>query len=303
MRRRRADAGRDARAGRGRLPHRRHQGRRRGHGRRDGHRRAQPGRRSRWPATATPSRWCSAGCTRSTATSTPTCARRSSGCGSTTRRSPTSPRRRGARLRLPLRLPRAAAHGDRPRAARARVRPRPDRHRAERRVPGERRRTASGSRWTTRPRCRDEIEAIEEPYVKVTILTPTEYIGTLMELCKTRRGRFEKMEYLSEERVELVYTLPLAEIVIDFFDQMKSPHAGVREPRLRARRLRPANLVEVDVLLNGEPVDAFSPIVHRDKAVRLRTRCREKLRELIPRQCSTCRSRPRSAGASSPARR
>jgi GTP-binding protein LepA len=111
-----------------------------------------------------------------------------------------------------------------------------------------------------------KIDFIEEPYFKVSIITPKEYTGALMDLCQTRRGEMKKMEYLSPERVELVYEVPLAEVVVDFFDQLKSRTPGLRQPRLRAVGLPASNLVKVDLLLNGIPADAFSTIVHRDKA-------------------------------------
>jgi GTP-binding protein LepA len=129
-----------------------------------------------------------------------------------------------------------------------------------------------------------EIEHIEEPFVKVTILTPTEYVGALMELSQQRRGEMEKMEYLSQDRVELVYTLPLAEIVLDFFDQLKSRTRGYASLDYEPAGYRASNLAKVDVLLNGVPVDAFSAIVHRDKAYDYGRRMVNKLRELIPRQ-------------------
>jgi GTP-binding protein LepA len=129
-----------------------------------------------------------------------------------------------------------------------------------------------------------EIEALEEPYLTVTILTPTEYTGTLMELCQARRGELRKMEYLSPERLELVYRLPLAEVVMDFFDQMKSRTQGYASLDYEADGYDAANLVKVDILLNAVPVDAFSTIVHRDKAYDYGRRMAEKLRELIPRQ-------------------
>jgi GTP-binding protein LepA len=129
-----------------------------------------------------------------------------------------------------------------------------------------------------------EIEAIEEPYVRTTILTPTEFVGTLMELSQVRRGVMEKMEYLSEDRVELVYILPLAEIVLDFFDQMKSRTRGYASLDYEPVGYRVSNLVKVDVLLNATPVDAFSAIVHRDKAYDYGKKMTSKLRELIPRQ-------------------
>jgi len=128
------------------------------------------------------------------------------------------------------------------------------------------------------------IDVIEEPYVTVTVLTPTEYIGSVMELCQQRRGEMSRMEYLSEERVELVYLLPLAEIVMDFFDQLKSRTRGYASLDYEPAGYRPSNLSKVDVLLNSIPVDAFSTVVHRDKAYDYGRRMTEKLRELIPRQ-------------------
>ncbi len=129
-----------------------------------------------------------------------------------------------------------------------------------------------------------EVEDIEEPWLAVTILTPTDYTGTLMDLCQTRRGEMDKLEYLSPERVELRYRLPLAEVVTDFFDQMKSRSQGYASLDYEPTGYAPSNLVKVDVLLNGIPVDAFSTIVHRDKADSYGRRMTEKLRELIPRQ-------------------
>ena len=130
----------------------------------------------------------------------------------------------------------------------------------------------------------NEIETIEEPFVTVTILTPTEYVGTLMELSQQRRGEMEKMEYLSQERVELIYMLPLGEIVLDFFDQMKSRTRGYASLDYEPAGYRASNLAKVDVLLNSVPVDAFSAIVHRDKAYDYGRKMTNKLRELIPRQ-------------------
>jgi GTP-binding protein LepA len=129
-----------------------------------------------------------------------------------------------------------------------------------------------------------KIDRIEEPYVKVTILTPSDYVGTLMDLAQTRRGELDKMEYLSEDRVELVYMLPLAEIVLDFFDQMKSRTRGYASLDYEPAGYRTSNLAKVDVLLNNVPVDAFSAIVHRDKAYDYGRKMTQKLRELIPRQ-------------------
>jgi len=130
----------------------------------------------------------------------------------------------------------------------------------------------------------NQIDRIEEPYVTVTVLTPTEYVGAVIELCQARRGEQTRLEYLSEDRVELVYAMPLAEIVMDFFDQLKSRTRGYASLDYENAGYRPANLVKVDVLLNSVPVDAFSTIVHRDDAYEYGRRMTEKLRELIPRQ-------------------
>jgi GTP-binding protein LepA len=130
----------------------------------------------------------------------------------------------------------------------------------------------------------NKVEFIEEPYVKITIITPTEYVGTLMELAQSRRGEMKMMEYLSENRVELVYELPLAEIVVDFFDQMKSRTRGYASLDYEPAGDRRADLVKVDLLLNGVPVDAFSTIVHRAKAEDYGRKMATKLRGLIPRQ-------------------
>src|SRR5262245_34929441 len=128
------------------------------------------------------------------------------------------------------------------------------------------------------------VAAIQEPYVTVTVLTPSEYIGAVMDLCQQRRGELTRMEYLSTERVELVYTIPLAEIVMDFFDQLKSRTRGYASLDYEPAGYRPSNLAKVDVLLNSVPVDAFSTLVHREKAYHYGRRMPEKLRELIPRQ-------------------
>jgi GTP-binding protein LepA len=130
----------------------------------------------------------------------------------------------------------------------------------------------------------NQVASIQEPYVTVTVLTPTEYVGPVMELSQQRRGEMTRMEYLSEERVELVYSLPLAEIVMDFFDQLKSRTRGYASLDYEPQGYRVSNLSKVDVLLNSVPVDAFSTIVHRDKAYDYGRRMTEKLRELIPRQ-------------------
>ena len=130
----------------------------------------------------------------------------------------------------------------------------------------------------------NQIASIEEPFVTVTVLTPTEFIGPIMELCQQRRGELDRMVYLSEERVELIYLLPLAEIVMDFFDQLKSRTRGYASLDYEPAGYRASQLSKVDVLLNNVPVDAFSTIMHRDKAYEYGRRMTEKLRELIPRQ-------------------
>ncbi|MFT5269215.1 MAG: GTP-binding protein LepA [Acidimicrobiales bacterium] len=129
-----------------------------------------------------------------------------------------------------------------------------------------------------------EITGIREPFLKATIISPAEYTGTLMDLCQKRRGVMERMDYLSPERIEMVYRLPLAEVVVDFFDQMKSRTQGYASLDYEPDGYTKGDLVKVDVLLQGEPVDAFSSIVHRDKSQDYGQRMTEKLKELIPRQ-------------------
>ena len=129
-----------------------------------------------------------------------------------------------------------------------------------------------------------KIEKVEEPIVRATVLAPAEFIGTIMELCQERRGILLGMDYLSEDRVEIRYTLPLAEIVFDFFDQLKSRTKGYASLDYEPIGESEADLVKVDILLQGEKVDAFSAIVHKDKAYAYGTMMTGKLRELIPRQ-------------------
>ena len=125
---------------------------------------------------------------------------------------------------------------------------------------------------------------ISEPIVKATILAPSDFVGTIMELCQQRRGTLQGMDYLSAERVELRYMLPLAEIVFDFFDQLKSRTRGYASLDYEEAGEQAADLVKVDILLNHEPVDAFSAIVHRDKAYAYGVEMTAKLKTLIPRQ-------------------
>ncbi len=128
------------------------------------------------------------------------------------------------------------------------------------------------------------IEQVREPYLKCSIISPTEYVGTLMDLCQTRRGEMDGMDYISPERVDLRYRLPLAEVVIDFFDQLKSRTQGYASLDYEPVGYQTGDLVRVDILLNGEAVDAFCSIVHKDKAYDYGKRMTEKLREIIPRQ-------------------
>nr|WP_206441785.1 translation elongation factor 4 [Streptomyces boncukensis] len=129
-----------------------------------------------------------------------------------------------------------------------------------------------------------KIDTVHEPVVRATLIAPSEFIGAIMELCQGRRGSLQGMDYLSEERVELRYTLPLAEIVFDFFDALKSKTRGYASLDYEPTGEQSADLVKVDILLQGEKVDAFSAIVHKDKAYAYGTRMANKLRELIPRQ-------------------
>ena len=129
-----------------------------------------------------------------------------------------------------------------------------------------------------------KIAEVFEPMVRATILAPSDYIGVIMDLCQGRRGALEGMEYISADRVELRYTLPLAEIVFDFFDALKSRTKGYASLDYDPIGEQPADLVKVDVLLHGEPVDAFSAIVHRDGAYAYGVGLTLKLKELIPRQ-------------------
>ncbi len=128
------------------------------------------------------------------------------------------------------------------------------------------------------------IEKVVEPIVNASILAPKDYVGAIMELCQSRRGTMQSMEYLGEDRVELKYTLPLGEIVFDFFDQLKSNTKGYASLDYEPAGQGEADLVKVDILLQGETVDAFSAIVHRDKAYAYGTLMAERLRKLIPRQ-------------------
>ncbi|MPM67853.1 Elongation factor 4 [bioreactor metagenome] len=145
---------------------------------------------------------------------------------------------------------------------------------------GEERTVTNPSEYPTN----GKIASVFEPIVDATILAPAEYIGTILELCQTKRGVQQGMDYLSSDRVEIRYTLPLAEIVFDFFDQLKSRTKGYASLDYHESGEQEADLVKVDILLQGEPVDAFSAIVHRDNAYSYGTMMASKLKELIPRQ-------------------
>ncbi|MGC4980629.1 MULTISPECIES: translation elongation factor 4 [unclassified Streptomyces] len=129
-----------------------------------------------------------------------------------------------------------------------------------------------------------KIDKVYEPVVRATILAPSEFIGAIMELCQTRRGTLLGMDYLSEDRVEIRYTLPLAEIVFDFFDQLKSKTRGYASLDYEPTGEQTSSLVKVDILLHGDKVDAFSAVTHKDQAYAYGVRLVAKLRELIPRQ-------------------
>ena len=129
-----------------------------------------------------------------------------------------------------------------------------------------------------------EIDHIEEPYIRASIITRTDYIGSIMTLCLGKRGGLVKQEYVSGDRVELYYDMPLAEIVIDFYDKLKSISKGYASFDYHPIEFRPSKLVKLDILLNGEPVDALSTLTHVDNSVTFGRRMCEKLKELLPRQ-------------------
>jgi GTP-binding protein LepA len=129
-----------------------------------------------------------------------------------------------------------------------------------------------------------EVERVDEPYIRASVIVPKEYVGPVMELCTERRGRFDHMEYLSEGRAVLIYELPLAEVVVDFYDQLKSRTRGYASFDYDIVGFREGDLVKLDVLIAGEPVDALSLILHRGSAYGRGRALVDKLREEIPRQ-------------------
>jgi GTP-binding protein LepA len=128
------------------------------------------------------------------------------------------------------------------------------------------------------------IDRIEEPYIRASIITKTCYIGSIMTLCLGKRGELVKQDYISGDRIELIYDMPLGEIVFDFYDKLKSISKGYASFDYHMTDYRPSKLVKLDILLNGEPVDALSSLIHFDNAVTLGRRMCEKLKDLIPRQ-------------------
>jgi GTP-binding protein LepA len=128
------------------------------------------------------------------------------------------------------------------------------------------------------------LDHIEEPFVKARILAPADYIGSIMKLGQERRGVYQGMHYLDPTRVEFTWEFPLAEIILDFYDRLKTVSRGYASLDYEFLEYRPSDLVRLDLLLNGEPVDAFSVIIHKDKAFEWGKKIAEKLKELIPRQ-------------------
>ncbi|MBU0579870.1 MAG: elongation factor 4, partial [Candidatus Margulisbacteria bacterium] len=128
------------------------------------------------------------------------------------------------------------------------------------------------------------IESLEEPYVKASIILPNDYVGKVMDLCTERRGQFINMEYIDPTRVILTYEMPLSEIIVDFFNQLKSRTRGYASLDYEVIDYRISDLVKLDILLNGEIVDALSSIVHKDKSYTYGRKMAEKLKEIIPRQ-------------------
>lgn len=133
------------------------------------------------------------------------------------------------------------------------------------------------------------IEAIYEPYVEATIMVPNDFVGAVMELCERKRGDFKTLDYLDEYRVNVVYSMPMAEIIFDFFDRLKSNTKGYASLDYHITGYQTSKLVKLDILLNGEIIDAFSTIVHKDFAYNRGKVLADKLKEIIPVKCLRCR--------------
>ena len=129
-----------------------------------------------------------------------------------------------------------------------------------------------------------EIEYIEEPYVKATVIVPNDFVGAVMEISQDKRGEFKNMDYLDTNRVMITYHIPLNEIIFDYFDRLKSATRGYASLDYELRDYQESKLVKVDILLNGEPVDALSTIVHKDRAASRGRQLASKLKEIIPQQ-------------------
>jgi len=128
------------------------------------------------------------------------------------------------------------------------------------------------------------LDRVEEPYIKASIITKSDYVGNVMSLCIEKRGQIKNQTYLTTQRVELIFDMPLAEIVFDFYDRLKTVSKGYASFDYSPIGMRPSNLVKVDLLLNGNPVDALSSLIHKDNAYSIGKKMCEKLRKLIPRQ-------------------
>jgi hypothetical protein len=217
--------------------------------------------------------------------STRTCATPSRSCASTTAPSPSSPRPRGPRLRLPLRLPRPAPHGDHPGAPRARVQPRPHHHRAERRLPrlltdGEMKR----DREPGAPARPPKIDRIEEPIFKVDRSTcPSEYVGAVLKLCRSAAAAEVHPVRVGRPRDHHLRAAA-REVLFDFHDKLKSVDARLRLDGLRARRLPRRDLVKLDILVNGDKVDALSSSSTATRPTPAAKILAKKLKEIVPRQ-------------------
>ncbi len=191
----------------------------------------------------------------------------------------------GARLRLPLRIPRTAAHGDHPGASLPRVRHGRHHHRAQRLVPhhhhfgrGVEVHNPSGLPEITK------VAKIEEPYILAQIITKADFLGNVIKLCIDKRGVLKNQTFITTDRVEINFDMPLSEIVFDFYDKLKSISKGYASFDYHRTGYQLSKLAKLDILLNGEPVDALSSLIYADHAYDFGRKMCEKLKELIPRQ-------------------